>query len=228
MQAEVRDSMDNGHSWGELAVRRVVGDIWPSAQIISCEDDRHPVPLALDTSCGIDWLVVCGGIVKGVSVRAQRLDYARKQTFTIRNRRHNNDSWSDSELGKAIKAAESDGIIAAYQLHAYVDVNTGAASNLACWGLAKRAELLRYVYDNKDTLPQKSAADKQRGQMQTFYYVPFIGLPDDVLVGCKLMDDQTDTRDPEPEIADEVVAYMQEHYDDSNSRFDDWPKGGAR
>lgn len=186
MQAEVRHSMDDGHSWGEFAARRVVSSLWPNATILSCEDDRHPVPLVLDTSCGIDWLIRRGDIVKGLSVRAQRKDYAHKQTFTIRNKRGSGDSWAESELGKAIKAAESDGIIAAYQLHAYVDVNTGPATGLLAWGLACRAKLLRYVYDNRETLPQNSATDTLRGQIQTFYHVPFTDLPDDVLVSCRL------------------------------------------
>lgn len=225
MQAEVCDSMGRGHSWGELAVRTIVGKLWPGATIYPCEKDAHPVAQLLDTSCGIDWLVVKGGIVKGISVRAQKRKYASWQTFTIRDKRKTGASVADSELAKGLRAGESIAAVsAAYQLHAYVDVDEGPASSLVCWAIARRPELLRWIADNRDTLPQNEAEDIRRGQIQTFYYPGFLDLPDSTLVAYKLSEgDKVHIVGNEQPAIDELLPSVtqEEMYPDYYANFFD-------
>lgn len=184
---EVSRDMDRGHSWGEFAVRKAVAELWPTAEIYSCEEGRaNKVATLLDTACGIDWLLYYRELVKGISVRTQKSSYAHYQTLTIRNKRTSGATTKDSELAKAILASEQDGIGAAYHLHAYVDVDKGPATGLRGWCLAKRPELFRWVWENHSYLRQDQTEDVSRGQIQTFYYVPFDQIPDEFVVAYRV------------------------------------------
>lgn len=186
MHREVANSMGRGHSWGEFAVRKVFNSLWPGAVLHPCENDAHAIPKLLDTSCGIDWLAEHQGLVKGVSVRAQKHSYAYNQTLTVRNSRQRGQNVKESELAKAIKAHEANALTAAYHLHAYVDVDDGPARDLVCWCLARRSELFRWIWENRPYLQQNHTEDVGRGQVQSFYYVRFEDIPDNALVAYSL------------------------------------------
>lgn len=180
--------MRKAEQWAPLAIRQSVQCVWPGARVHRVEDESHPACLLLDQACGIDWLVEYQGFIKGLSVRCQKFsDYQYccrvigAPTFTIRNLRVGRGYTTQSELDKTIQAEQSGAITAAYQLHAYMNVNDGDATHAVAWGLARRVPLFQWVRANEDKCVHKKASDEIRRQQQLFIAVPFNVLPPDIL-----------------------------------------------
>jgi hypothetical protein len=191
LSVEVRQSMNQAEQWARIAIPASIQRLWPGAKIYRVEDQQHPACKLLDTACGIDWLVEYKGLVKGLSVRCQAqrtYTYCMSQwgvpTFTIRNQRIGQGYVFDSELSKTIEAEQRGAITAAYQLHAYMDVDRGDATSAVAWGLARRVALFRWAKDNLAECHDRSTEDIGRGQQQTFIAVPFNILPRTVLVSA--------------------------------------------
>lgn len=192
MQNEVQSSMNKAEQWAAIAIPIVVQCLWPGAVIYRTEDQSHPACQLLDQACGIDYLIEHQGLVKGLSVRCQKhhdYEYCMRNwqspTFTVRNQRIGQHYIYESELEKTIEAERRGAITAAYQLHAYVDVDDGPAHTVVAWGVAKRVLLFEWIKAHKDDpaiCPCRAARDNGRDQTQTFFCPPFSHLPTDILV----------------------------------------------
>lgn len=168
--------------WAAVAVPIIVQSCWRGAAIYRVEDEQHPACVLLDRTCGIDWLVEYRGLVKGLSVRCQARRWERKATFTIRDQRIGRGYSCDSELEKTIEAERTGAITAAYQLHAYMDVDEGPADAVVRWGLAKRVALFQWIKEHPEQCGSSQTQDYRRQQIQTFPYVRFSVLPTTILV----------------------------------------------
>ena len=159
---------------------------WPGCSVLDVENTKGNIPNSLDHS-GIDRLVITGNSLIGLSVRMQSYHYYQYcmsqfecPTFTIRIKRSYGNRWSrDSELGKTIDAVRNSTITASYQLHCYMDSNGDQAIS---FGLADRISLFQYVVDNPHLCGSKSTGDYQTGQEQSFVYIPFKYIPDNILI----------------------------------------------
>ena len=199
LQNEVQASIRKAEQWAPLAIRQSVQRVWPGARVHRVEDETHPACILLDRTCGIDWLVEYQGFVKGLSVRCQKFDDYRyclwvfgSPTFTIRRLRVGQGYAVQSELDKTIQAEQRGAITAAYQLHAYMNVNDGPATHAVAWGLARRVPLFKWAIANEHLCASRSTSDAMRRQQQIFLAVPFNVLAPDVL--CRVYpDDFADT-----------------------------------
>ncbi len=181
MRDDVSIDIQRGRDWGLFAVQWLRDKRWPGGQIIQVEGNPDRLYKSLDCSSGIDYVVSHGGFNYGISVRAQRKQYAYKNTFTIRMVRIGEDYTTDSEYRKTLEAIRCGGITAAYQYHCYVnrakeDWPNNPPTEVLCYGLAKRIELFRYLRDHPEAIEFNTARDSD--QEQRFGYVRFDQIAD--------------------------------------------------
>lgn len=189
MSSEFELSMNQGKVWADLVIPNLVSTFWSGAELFRVEQDDHPACQLLDKYSGIDYLVQHKDALIGLSARIQGhrfYDFAIKlfnsPTFTIRRFREGPGYKVGSEYSKTLEAINRGGITAAYQLHAYVDVDKGIPNTITALGLAQRITLFKWIQHNPELCEYFTTQDVKRNQRQGFAAVPFNLLPDDILV----------------------------------------------
>lgn len=122
------------------------------------------------------------GQLFGLSQRIQRRKFAKYKSLTIRNKCYRPGYHYNSEWEKINNGIKNHSIVSLYRSHCYANGDdAGCSTDLLDGVIVNQFKLFNWMNENKNFVYKGKTKDKGNGY-ETFFFVYFDDLPDDVVI----------------------------------------------